>query len=257
MEFVLHGHNYWARNPVSIRGAMGAIKFFDEALKRDPTLVPALIGKSAALYYLFFLDPKADHDRLVKEMDALTMRAASIDERDPSAWWVRAVALALQWRWEAAVAASAQAERLDPTNSEIYSYRAETMLLMGRSTDALALVDKALSLEAANTVATAWPLHTRCRTYIGLGRYSEAIAPCEQSAVLHDWWMPHLYLLAAYQHEGNAAKASAEKAKILEQRPAISLAGFNALRLSDNPAFIQQTEDHLFAQLRKAGIPEK
>jgi class 3 adenylate cyclase/TolB-like protein/tetratricopeptide (TPR) repeat protein len=257
IEFVLHAHNFWARNPTSVHGAAGAIKFFDQALERDPNLVSAMVGKFAALYYLIFLDSQADHARLVKEMDELSLRAATVDERDPDAWWARAIALAFQWRWQAALEANAQAERLDPTNSGIFSHRAEMMLLMGRPTDALALVDKALALEAANTVATAWPLHTRCRTYVGLGRYDEAIAPCEKSAFLHEWWMPHLYLVAVYTHQGETAKAEAEKAKVLQQRPGISLADFNGLRLSDNSSFLQQIESKLFGELRRAGIPER
>ena len=69
--------------------------------------------------------------------------------------------------------------------------------------------------------------------------------------------MPHLYLVAAYTHKGQSENAAAEKAKVLKQRPDISIADFKAFRLSDNPDFLQQTESHLFAELRKAGIPEK
>ena len=52
-------------------------------------------------------------------------------------------------------------------------------------------------------------------------------------------------------------KLTLKKAKLLKLRPDVSIADFKALRLSDNPAFLQQTETHLFANLRKAGIPEK
>ena len=69
----------------------------------------------------------------------------------------------------------------------------------------------------------------------GLGRYDEAIAACEKSVREYDWW----------------------NAKLLKQRPGISIADFKALRLSNNPTFLQQTETHLFAGLRKTGIPEK
>ena len=255
-EFMLHAHNFWARNPTWVPGAVGASKLFDEALQRDPNLVSAMVGKSMAVYYLIFLDPQADHDRLVKEMDELTLRAATVDERDPDAWWLRAVALSLQWRWEAALEANALAQRLNPTDSEIVSHRAEMMLFTGQPTEALALADKALAMESANTVATAWPLHTRCRTYVGLGRYGEAIAACEKSAFLHDWWIPHLYLVAAYTHEGAVDKAGAEKIKALQQRPKASIAELKALHLSDNPVFLQQIEANLFSELRKAGIAE-
>ena len=69
--------------------------------------------------------------------------------------------------------------------------------------------------------------------------------------------MPHLYLVAAYTHQGETTKANAEKTKVLQQRPAISFSDFNALRLSDNPTFVQQIDDKLFVELRKAGIPER
>ena len=91
---------------------------------------------------------------------------------------------------------------------------------------------------------------------MALGRYEEAIAACEKSAAFLDWWMPHLYLVAAYNHQGETAKAEAEKAKLLKQRPTASLADFKALKLSNVPAFWEQTETHLFADLRKVGIPE-
>ena len=256
-ELVLHANNVWARNPASLTGAVDASKLFDQALRRDPSLVAALLGKSGALYYQIFLDPHTDKDRLVQEMDELTLRATSVDEMDPAAWWVRATALGLQWRWQAAIEADVRSQRLDPTSSEPISHRAETMLFTGQLTEALTLVEQAIALEPSNSVAIGWPMHTRCRACLALDRYDEAIAACEKSAFLHDWWMPHLYLVAAYTHQGQVEKAAAEKMKVLRQRPDISIADFKALRLSDNPAFLQSTESHLFAELRKAGIPDR
>ena len=69
IEFVLHAHNFWARNPVSVVGAAEAAKLFDRALQIDPGLVPALDGKTGALYYLFFLDPHAKRESIVREME--------------------------------------------------------------------------------------------------------------------------------------------------------------------------------------------
>jgi adenylate cyclase len=257
VEIVLYAKHVWARNPASLLGATEATKLYDQALRLDPSLKSALVDKSMALYYRFMLDPHVDHDRLVQEMDELTLRAVNIDEMDPTAWWLRAEALALQWRWEAALEASARAQRLDPTFSGPISQRAELMLFTGKLTEALALVEQALALEPSNSVAIGWPMHTRCRACLALNCYDVAIVACEKSASVHDWWMPHLYLVAAYTHQGQAEKAAAEKAKVLKQRPDISIADFKALRLSDNPAFLQQTESHLFVELRKAGIPEQ
>ncbi len=97
----------------------------------------------------------------------------------------------------------------------------------------------------------------RCRAYMALGRYDEAIAACERDIALDNWWLPHLYLVAGYALTGKDAKASAEKAILLQLRSSASIADFKKLYYSENAAFVQQTESHLFAGLRKAGLPEQ
>lgn len=257
MEVALHAQHVWARDPLSVTGTEAAKKLFDEALRLDPSLVAALTGEAIALEVQLYSDPHADHDRLVQEMDQLTYRAVNVDSKDPRAWSTRAGALGYQWRWSGAIEASDQELKLDPTRDTALDRRAELMLFMGRPTEALKLVDQALALDPSNVVAIGWPMEIRCRAYIMLDRYEEAMAPCEKAATLDDYWMPHAYLLAVYTHQRETAKADAEKAKLLKQRPSTSIADFKALRLSDSPDFLQQTETHLFADLRKAGIPEK
>jgi adenylate cyclase len=258
IEFWLYGRHVWAKDLASLRGALESRKLYDQALRLDPSLVPALVDKAGTLVYELYFNSRADHDRLVQEMDELSFRAVSIDDQYPPAWDLRGIVLGLQWRWEAALEANAIARRLDPTRDDAtITERAELMFFMGRPTEALALVDQALALEPSGVIGISWPLDIRCRAYMALGRNDEAIAACEKSVGELDWWMPHLYLIAAYTHTGDAAKAAAEKAKLLQQRPGISIADFKALRLSNDPAFLQQTETHLFADLRKAGIPEK
>jgi adenylate cyclase len=255
VEYVLYGHNVWDRNPVSIYGATEALKLFDRALKLDPDLTWAMVGKVNALFYVYYFNPSADRARMLAEMDDLSARAVSIDARDPAAWGMRAIALALQWRWDAAFEADAQASRLDPTDIFVVMHRAELMLFTGRVSEALSEADRALALVPANSLEIGWPMYTRCRGLLALGRYEEAIPGCEKFVSLHDWWEPHLYLLAVYQHLGNAEKAAAEKAKALQLKPDVSIALLKGFR-SDHPAFLQQTEMRLFSELRKAGIPE-
>ena len=66
-----------------------------------------------------------------------------------------------------------------------------------------------------------------------------------------------MFLVAAYALQGNQSRAQAEKAKLLAQRPDASIALLKARAISDVPAYLQQTEAHLYAGLRKAGIPER
>ena len=126
--------------------------------------------------------------------------------------------------------------------------------MMGKPAAALPLVDQALAL---NPLDVGFALRIRCRSYLVLGRYKDAIDACEKSGTFEDSWAVHLYLVAAYAHEGEVAKAEAAKAALLRRRPGLSIADLKARGTSNEPAWLQQVETHLFAGLRKAGIPEQ
>jgi hypothetical protein len=79
---------------------------------------------------------------------------------------------------------------------------------------------------------------------------------CEKSLTLEDYWIRYLYLVAAYGQKGDLAKAAVAKTELLKQQPGMSIARIKAIKVSDNPIFQQQAESHIFAGLRKAGIPE-
>jgi tetratricopeptide (TPR) repeat protein len=100
-------------------------------------------------------------------------------------------------------------------------------------------------------------LYWRCAAYQALGRYDEAIADCERSVSLADYWDKHAYLAAGYAQKGETDKAEAEKAILLKQQPGLTVADLKAMRRSNDSAYLQQTETHFYAGLRKAGIPDK
>jgi len=239
-----------------LRGALEARKWFDQALRLDADSVPALLGSVRALSYVLDFNPHADRDRVVQEMDALSFRAVSIDPDSPSAWAWREESLERQWRWDAALEANAKAQKLDPFNGEPLNRRAGIMIYTGQPLKALALVDQQLALDPEVKESLGWAALQRCRAYMALGRYDEAIASCEKDVALDNWWLPHAYLLAGYAHKGDAAKTAADKTAPLKLRPEFSIADFEAQRFSVHAAFLQQTETHLYAGLRKAGIPQ-
>ena len=132
--------------------------------------------------------------------------------------------------------------------------RALIMVHTGQPAEALQWIDKAFAVySSAHSLA----LLIRCRAYQALGRYDDAIAACEKSVSGDDWWLVHAYLVAAYAQKGETAKAEAEKMILFKQQPGVTIADLKAMRLSNEPAFLQQTETHLYAGLRKAGIPER
>jgi DNA-binding winged helix-turn-helix (wHTH) protein/TolB-like protein len=254
MELVLRAHNVLDQETDARKGLLEARKLYDEALRLDPNLVLALLGRGWTLQLEFLLG-SADRDRLVQELDALTGRAVVLDPDDPMVWSLRSSALASQWRWEAALEANAKEQSLDPTRAGPIFNRAYIMNLLGKPAEALPLVDRALVLDPLDVGRALW---LRCRSYLVLGRYQEAIGACEKAAGTSvDDSSVHIFLLAAYGHEGEVAKAEAAKAALLRRRPGFSIADLNQGDLSNEPAWLEQSETHLFAGLRKAGIPER
>jgi tetratricopeptide (TPR) repeat protein len=214
------------------------------------------MGKTLAVGRILDLDPHAERDRLVREYDEMSARLVAVAGREARAWNIRADALQRAWRWEAALEANARAQKIDSSRVGSIGQRADIMVATGQVEEALVLVDQALSLQSPDAAITSYLMGSRCHACMALGRYDEAIVACERDASLADSWVPHVYLVAAYALLGNVDKVQAEKAKLLTQRPAFSINDFKALRVSDVAAYLRQTEDHLFAGLRKAGIPE-
>jgi adenylate cyclase len=258
LELTWHAYSVWYLDNNTVRGAVEARKWFDDALRLDPNFLPAIRGRLDMLRFELDHDPKAEPSRFLREMDELSFRCVNIDSFDCVSWQYRAETLARQQHWEAALEACAKAEKLASGYiGRVLNQRARIMLLTGRPEEALALVDRQLALDPQHQDDLGVAMLERCRACMALGRYDEAIAAAQREVGLENWWLPHLYLVAAYALKGEARKAAAEKATLLELRPGTSIADFKRLHYCDNPAFVQQTEAHLLAGLRKAGFPEE
>ena len=96
-----------------------------------------------------------------------------------------------------------------------------------------------------------------CRAHLALGHYGEAIAACQKSVALDDWWLPNVYLVAAYAQVGDTANAATTKAIALRLRPGLSIADLKALWSADGPGSVVSAEAQLWSGLRKASIPEQ
>ena len=74
---------------------------------------------------------------------------------------------------------------------------------------------------------------------------------------MQDFWPYELYLVAAYAQKGDMAKAAEAKERLLRLQPIVSIQRLRAIRISDNPAYLQQSETHVLAGLCEAGILEQ
>lgn len=229
-------------------------KAIDEALRVDPNNVLALNARFDALFFELELDTQADRDGIVRKMGELTTRAVGIDYNDAAAWSHRALALAFEGRMAQALAASDRARELDPNRRYVITWRAWLKILQGRPDEALALLQAARQVFSGGD---ALEIRLACMANLNLGRYDEAIALCEQSAGLDTWYWDQVGLAAAYANKGELERARAAKVQLDKLLPGFSIGLMKSRRYSIEPAFLQQAEQHLYAGLRKAGVPEK
>jgi len=152
----------------------------------------------------------ADRVQLAQEMDQFARRAVAIDRTDSLAWLMRAGALTLQWRWDAALEADAEAVRLQPRATSAASWRPWILILTGHADEAVVLLDKAVALEPSLGLSPNFR-HNQCYAHLLLGQFDRAIATCEQSVAVGDDWWPYMFLTAAYAQTGDLAKAAHPK----------------------------------------------
>jgi TolB-like protein len=239
--------------PDTLKRAREKEKLLDEALQRDPNLVPALTGLVVVLVDEIDVDVRVDRNRAVQRMDDLTSKAVRLNESRPAIWFFRSIALMFMGQWNASLEASAKAMRLEPDSSDLILHHASLMTLSGRPAEALALVSQAIAMDPqVNSMPFA------CEAQLMLGQYQQAITSCEKAkGVSGEDWTIDLSLAAAYGHLGDAGKAAAAKAAVLRAVPGYTIAIHKSKRYSVNPEYVRLTEEHLYAGLRKAGFAEK
>jgi adenylate cyclase len=254
--------DYWLRaesvNPQeagTLQRAHEAQRLYEEALRRDPHLVPALIGLGSALLAEIDNAPNVDRERVVRRIDELSSMAMKLNGAHPDTWGLRSVALSYLGRWDAALEASEKQGSLDPYSN--WSVRHAWFLAnqVARPAEGLALIEQSIAADPPGGFSQ---LRGACEAHLLLGQYEQAIARCERARGLDsdDWWVD-LFLAAAYGHRGEAEKAAAARAEVLRLVPGYSIARLKANGYSLNPAFIRLAEEHFYSGLRKAGLPEK
>ncbi len=230
-----------------------ARELYDEALRREPSLVAALLGRANWFdAELWIWTPfTAERDPLLAAMDRDTIRALTLDDRDPDAWLARAIALQNQWRYDAAFEALDRARSLSPT--QFFARRAELLIVTGRSREALQVIDERASM--FGTMDTVFR-GLACDAHVHLGNYERALGECERAAAGDDGYQIWMRLTAAYAQTGDMTKAAAAKTELLRSMPTFTISRFEARQFSNNPIWVKEVREHLIPGWRKAGVPE-
>jgi adenylate cyclase len=255
MDFVLRADALRINNFVDLERNLAARKLYEEALRMDPDLTAALIGRAWTIDQELWNNPRADYESLAREFDRDSARAVQLDARDAYAWIMRQGALDWLGRRDAAKQANATARQLDPTSKLFLADAAWETILDGEPDQGVAFLDQASAIDRSVDGATS---RVACIVEVYRANYTIAAPFCEKAALLAGWWVEYLYLTAAYAQSGEVQKAAASKAELLRLRPDFSIGRYRAMvtRFSDNPVYLRLTQEWVLAGLHKAGVPE-
>ena len=238
-----------------MKRTFAARTLYEEALRKDPDLTAALIGRAWTLEQDLWNDPRADYDSLAREFDRDSIRAVQLDARDAGAWFMREGALNWLGRRDASKQANAMARQLDPTSKLFLALAAWETILDGKPDDGMAFLEQARAVDRTVDGATS---RVACFVEVYRSNYTIAAPFCEKATLLSGWWVEYLYLTAAYAQSREVEKAAAGKAELLRLMPDFSIGRYQAMvtRFSDNPLYMQFTQERILAGLRKASVPE-
>ena len=227
-------------------------ELLEEALRRDPNFVPALMRLTYVLSQQIDYDVHVDRDRLVRRMADLTGKAVRLNDSQPATWVLRSQALMFMGQWNASLEASARGIRLEPYSSGLMLHHAALTTLGGRPAEAMTLVEQAIVLDP----------QVHAMSFVGeahllLGEYEAAVASCEKARGLSNGnLMVELFLAAAYAHLGDAGNAAVARDEVLRAIPEYTIAVHRSKRYSANPEYIRLVEEHLYTGMRRAGFAE-
>jgi adenylate cyclase len=179
---------------------------------------------------------------------AAAQQGLALNDSLPWGHWVLGAIYLWQKQYEHASTEMERAIALDPNDAFGYAGLAETLSRVGRSEEALQMVEQALRLKplAANN-----HLNSIGVAYSLAGRPEEAIAPLKQYLTHYPNILgAHLTLAAVYSELGREAEAQAEAAEVLRLNPKFSLEVHRQRAPIKDPAMLER---HI-AALRKAGL---
>lgn len=157
-----------------------SIKYFQEALQRDPTFAPAYLGMALATKNLgtIFdgLSPAETRPRVIQ----IARQALTLDPDLADAHVVLANTLQQQWRWAEAETEYRRALAISPNNARAEAEFSVWFSCQGRTDEAIARVQRARALDpyAVTGADVSWILFLA-------HRYDESIREAESSLALH------------------------------------------------------------------------
>jgi tetratricopeptide (TPR) repeat protein len=224
-----------------------AVTTLKEATSRGPTLMICYPILANSYVQQWASQQDADAQTLEHAL-AAAQRTLALNASFPQGYLALGSVYLWQKQYEQAIAEMERAVALAPPVAGSYAGLAEVLSRVGRTEDALRMVEQALRRKPLfvdghlNSVGTA---------YYFAGKPEQAIAPLKQFLSRYpDILGAHLTLAAVYSELGREAEARAEAAEVLRINPKFSLEIHKQRAPIKDPAILER---HL-AALRKVGL---
>jgi TolB-like protein/predicted Zn-dependent protease len=224
-----------------------AVATLKEATSQGPTLMVyyALLGDS---YVQQWASQQGADSQMLEQASEAAQRGIALNDAFPPGHWSLGSVYLWQKQYEQALTEMERATTLDPNTANGYARLAETLSRVGKSEEALRMVEQALRRKPDVTDGHLKSVGT---AYDFAGKPEEAIAPLQQFLVRYpDILGAHLTLAAVYSELGKEAEARAEATEVLRLNPRFSLEVHRQRAPIKDPVTLER---HI-AALRKAGL---
>ena len=234
-----------------------ARRLFERALEIDPQTLRAVIGLALTLANLVINGQSPNPAEDLHRADVLSQQAVRLDPNSSAAHAQRARVLQAQRRQHEAAEEYRVALQINSNIPTTTLFLGETLVFTGKSSQAIALFDRAIELSPRDPGLGTWQFQMG-RAMILLRRDDEALAWLSKSVATNPRLAyGQLYYAAIMAIKGDLSAANAALATAGRLNPNYPLLrSFSPPDLSDDPAYVEQRA-HVEEALRKARLPQQ
>jgi len=215
----LKGHYEFFR--YTKEGWQKSINYFNQAIERDPSFVPAHVGLAAT--YLAGVGWDALPVEELPQGKAEAQKALDLDDQLASAHFVMGAAHTEEWRWQDAEREFKRGLELDPNDALGRQWYSNYLLTLGRFQEAIHEQELARAVDPFSPLINA----NLAKAYYYSRQFDRAIRQAQEALKLYPrYHAAFMFLERAYRHQGmqdlsvNARLAAAGA----QESPAIKLA---------------------------------
>ena len=212
-DLYLRGRYAW--NKRTPEGLQESIKYFQDAIARDPSYALAYSGMADAYISLFDYEVLPPEEANPRARAAAT-RALALDSTLAEAHTSLAHVLLHEWKWDESESRFRRALQLDPNQAATYHWYALALTSVGKVDQAVAAMKRAEQLDPLSPRMSA----DMGMAYYGARQYDRAIQQEQKTIRLEPeiavaWWIMGM----AYEQKGSLAEATAANQEAVKRRP--------------------------------------